>query len=229
MTAHPGGGTGDSGTSGAKIGFESLPSPLDAVDDLRSAAKWTLGAAGLVGAALISGGPLVAVGQVHGTAHALLAGLGLLVALAGVGLAIWSTSKVLEPRLTTRASFKEPVLAGLVQIIEAEPEQFFGVAATSVDGLFKRQDDNRAIAVDLARQMAAAKDPKRRAQLQAQLRRVEENAVRVAAYIRWLLALGHVWRIQEDLRRSRVVTFAGGTLVIIGAVLFFSITGNSGA
>jgi hypothetical protein len=226
MAAPPG---GDTGNSGGKTGFESLPSPLDAVDDLRSAAKWTLGAAGAVGAVLISGGPLVAVGQVHGTADAFLAGLGLLIALMGVGLAIWSTSKVLEPRLTTRATFREPVLASLVQIIEAEPEQFFGVAAITVDGLFKRQDDNRAIAVDLARQMTAAKDLKRRAQFQAQLRRVEDTAAQVAVYIRWLLALGHVWRIQEDLRRSRVVTFAGGTLVIIGAVLFFSITGGSGA
>ena len=56
-----------------------------------------------MGAALISGGPLVAVGQVHGAAHALLAGAGLVVALSGVGLAIWSTSKVLSPRLTTPA------------------------------------------------------------------------------------------------------------------------------
>jgi len=60
--------------------FEGLPSPLEAVDDLQSAAKWTLAAEGAVGVALISGGPLVAVGQVHGTAHALLAGAGLAVA-----------------------------------------------------------------------------------------------------------------------------------------------------
>jgi hypothetical protein len=218
---------GDSGTSGATGGFESLPSPLDAVDDMRSAAKWTLAVAGAVGAVLISGGPLAAVGQVHGTAHAFLAGLGLIIALAGVGLAIWSTSKVLEPRLTTRKNFAEdPALAGLLEIIEAEPEQFFGVAAVTADGIFERQDRDRAIAVDLTRQMAKVKDPARRAQFQAALRRVEDNAVRTGVYIRWLLALGHAWRIQEDLRRSRVFTMAGGVLVVIGAVLFFSVTGG---
>jgi hypothetical protein len=113
--------------------FEALPSPLEAVDDLRSAAKWTLAAEGAVGAALISGGPLVAVGQVHGTGHALLAGAGLAVALGGVGLAIWFTSKVLSPRLTTPATLRSPALAGLRQVIEAEPAQFLGVMATKVD------------------------------------------------------------------------------------------------
>jgi hypothetical protein len=218
---------GEPGTSGATGGFESLPSPLNAVDDMRSAAKWTLAAAGAVGAALISGGPLAAVGQVHGTAHAFLAGLGLIIALAGVGLAIWSTSKVLEPRLTTRKSFAEdPAVTELVEIINAEPEQFFGVAAVTVDGLFKRQDRDRAIAVDLTKQMAAVKDPERRAQFQAALSRVEENAARTGVYIRWLLALGHAWRIKADLRRSRVFTLAGGVLVVVGAVLFFSVTGG---
>src|ERR1700734_2438056 len=105
----------------AKKALGSLPSPLDAVDDLRAAAKWTLAAAGAVGAALISGGPLVAVGQVHGLGHALLAGLGLALALAGVGIAIWSTSKVLAPRLTTRRTVMSPALAGLRHDIEEEP------------------------------------------------------------------------------------------------------------
>lgn len=207
-------------------GFDSLPSPLDAVDDIRSAAKWTLAASGAVGAALISGGPLAAVGQVQGIPNALLAGLGLVIGFVGVGLAIWSTGKVLEPRLTTRKSFAGPELAGLVETIEAEPEQFFGVAAITVDGIFERQDRDRAIAVDLARQLAAAKDPARRAHFQAALNRVEENAARTAIYTRWLLALGHAWRIQEELRRSRVFTLVGGLLVIVGAVLLFSVTGG---
>ena len=117
----------------AKSTVEPLPSPLEAVDDLRSAAKWTIVAASAVGAALISGGPLVAVGQVHGVAHALIAGAGLVLALAGVGLAIWTTSTVLSPRLTTPVTLRSPALAGLRAIIEADPAQFFGPVATSVD------------------------------------------------------------------------------------------------
>ena len=175
-----------------------------------------------MGATLISGGPLVAVGQVHVTAHALLAGAGLVVALGGVGLAIWFTSKVLSPRLTTPETLRSPALAGLRRVIEAEPAQFFGVAATKVDALLLHQE----VAVDLARKAAAEKDPARRQAIKRQLRRAEVNAARAAPYVRWLLALAHVWRIEADLRRSRWFTLAGGLLVVAGAVLFFAATGG---
>src|ERR1039458_9269267 len=203
MTIPAGGGPG---TGNA---FETLPSPLDALDDLRSAAKWTLAAAGAVGAALISGAPLVAVGQVHGVAQALIAGAGLVVALGGVGLAIWFTSKVLSPRLTTPETLRSPALAGLRRGVE-------------VDALLLHQE----VAVDLARQVAAEKDPARRQLIERKLRRAEGNAARAAPYVRWLLALAHVWRIEADLRRSRWFTLAGGVLVVAGAVLFFSATGG---
>jgi len=202
--------------------FEGLPSPLEAVDDLRAAAKWTLAAEGAVGAALISGSPLVAVGRVHGVAHALIAGSGLVVALGGVGLAIWFTSKVLSPRLTTPETLRSPALTGLRRVIEAEPAQFFGVVATKVDALLLHHE----VAVDLARQVAAERDPARRQLINRQLRRAEANAARADPYVRWLLALAHVWRIEADLRRSRWSTMAGGLLVIAGAVLFFVATGE---
>jgi hypothetical protein len=216
MTALAGGGPG------AWKAFEGLPSPLEAVDDLRSAAKWTIVAEGAVGAALISGGPLVAVGQVHGAGHALLAGAGLAVALGGVGLAIWFTSKVLSPRLTTPQTLRSPGLAGLRQVIEAEPAQFLGVVATKVDALLEHQE----VAVDLARKVAAEKDPARRRLIGRQLRRAEANAARAAPYVRWMLALAHVWQIEADLRRSRWSALAGGLLVVAGAVLFFIATGG---
>ncbi|HEX4832952.1 MAG TPA: hypothetical protein VH478_17865 [Trebonia sp.] len=208
----------------------SSPSPLDAVDDLRSAARWTLAAAGAVGAALISGGPLIAAGQVHGTGHALLAGGGLVAALAGVSAAIWSTSLVLAPRLTTRATLakKKDELADLLEQVEQEPAEFFGAAATSVDGLFARQDANRAIAVNVARAAAAATTPARREALAAHLRRVEANGARIGSYVQYLLALAHVWQLQNDLRRSRRWTLLGGILVVAGAVLFFIATSNPG-
>lgn len=193
------------------------PSPLEAVDDLRTAAKWTLAAEGAVGATLISGGPLVAVGQVHGAGHALLAGAGLAVALGGVGLAIWFTSKVLSPRLTTPQTLRSPALAGLRRVIEAEPAQFLGVTATKVEALLTHQE----IAVDLARKAAAERDPARRQVITRHLRRAEANAARAAPYVRWLLALAHVWQIEADLRRSRWFSLAGGVLVVAGAVLFF--------
>jgi hypothetical protein len=205
---------------GAGKAFEELPSPLEAVADLRTAAKWTLAAEGAVGAALISGGPLAAVGQVHGTGHALLAGAGLTVALAGVGLAIWFTGKVLSPRLTTPQTLRSPALAGLRQVIETEPAQFLGVTATKVEALLLHQE----VAVDLARKAVAEKDPARRQAINRQLRRAEANAARAAPYVRWLLALAHVWQIEADLRRSRWYTLTGGLFVITGSVLFFIAT-----
>ena len=76
MTTPAGGDSAPSGSDDGRVGGGSLPSPLDSVHDMRTAAKWMLAAAGAVGAALISGGPLVAVGQVHGLWHAFLAGSG---------------------------------------------------------------------------------------------------------------------------------------------------------
>ena len=183
--------------------FDSLPSPLDAVDDLRSAARWTLAAAAGVGAVLISGGPLVAVGQVHGVLHAVIAGVGLLVALAGVGLAIWQTSRVLIPQVTT-------------------PADYFGLVATSVKDLLRYQ----GVAVSLARKVARETDVDLRMVLEQQLRRVEGHAARAAPYVRWLLASAHLWRIQADLRRARQATFVGAVLVVVGAVAFFIAAGG---
>jgi hypothetical protein len=133
---------------------------------MRSTAKWMLAASGAVGAALISGGPLVAVGQVHGVVHAIVAGLGLVIALCGVGLAIWFTSQVLVPRLTTSDTMRQsPVPASLRGQINAEPAEFMGVAAKSVDDLFDRYDKLRQLAAELARQAAREKDPARLAKL----------------------------------------------------------------
>jgi hypothetical protein len=206
----------------ASAALWSLPSPLDALDDLRSTAKWTLATVGAVGAVLISGGPLVAVGRVHGTSHALLAGAGLAVAVLGIGLAIWTTSQVLAPRLTTPATLRSRALRGLRRQLDAEPEQFFGTAATSVTGLLMHQ----AVAVDLAGRLARAKDPQEVARIEADLKRALRSAERAAPYVRRLLPLGHAWAVKKALDRSRWYTLAGGVLVVGGAVLFFIATGS---
>ena len=216
------GGAGAGGEG--RQAFAALPSPLAAVDDMRATAKWTLAAFGAVGTALISGGPLVAVGQVHGIAHAVIAGAGLAVALGGVGVAIWFTSKVLAPRLTTPATLMSPELAGFRKVIDDSPEDFFGVIATDVPGLLRYQK----VAVNLARQLATEKDPRRRALIESQLVRAMRNAERAEPYVRWLLTAAHARLVAAQLQRSRWWTLAGGVLVITGAVLFFSVTGSSG-
>jgi hypothetical protein len=119
-------------------------------------------------------------------------------------------------------------LVALRELVNAEPAEFFGVAAASVDGLFARQQGLRQNAASLARQAAREKDPRRRAMYQDQLRRVEENGERVGRYVRYLLALGLAWQIKADLELSRKWTLAGAVLVIAGAVLFFGSTGSNG-
>jgi hypothetical protein len=212
----------DASTSG---GLGALPSPLDAVDDLRSVARWTIASAGAVGAALISGGPLVAVGKVHGLTNAIIVGVALVVALAGVGLAIWQTSQVLTPFMTTPATLRDPALSGLREIIDAAPENFFGVAASSVDDLLQ----HRTVAVRLGRMIAAEKNPDRRAILEGNMQRVQANIARTDPYVRWLLALAHVWQVQAALRRARMFTFLGGVIVAAAAVAFFTVTGQQSA
>lgn len=206
-------------TSGAQRTYESLPSPLDAVDDLRTTAKWTLAAAGAIGAVLISGGPLVAIGQVHGRDHALLAGLGLLCALIGVAIAIWSTGRVLAPRLTTAEMLTTSrKLATLRNRLYLDEDQIKAILA--------RPAQERARAASLARQASAPKNRQNRPTVEYHLRRVNENAARAEANADRLLALAHVWDIQADLRVSRWCTLTGGLLVVAGAVLFFLATSN---
>jgi hypothetical protein len=217
-------GGGADGDQEAGRGLAALPSPLDSVDDMRSTARWTIATTGVVGAALISGGPLIAVGQVHGVGHALLAGAGLLLALIGVGLAIWSTSKVLAPRLITPADLRSKALKGLREKLEEEPEQFFGVAGTTVSGLLL----HRPAVASLARQLAAASDAGLRDLLALKLGEAQEKERRSAPYVRWLLVMGHAWLVKRDLDRSRWFTLGGGVLVVAGAVLFFIATGGAG-
>lgn len=215
-----------------------LPSPLTSVEDMRATAKWTLAVVGATGAALISGGPLVAVGQVHGVVHSVLAGVGLAGALAGIWLAIWFTSRVLMPRLTTPAVFTEQrtsavtgktslKLASLTGQIDQNPTYFFGELATSVSDLLARRAKTLGAMQKVAEAIAVSGDATMNAQLQATLARLQSDLARIDAGLNSLLPLAHAWLVEADLRRSRLWTLAGGLLVVAGAVLFFSVTGSS--
>lgn len=215
-----------------------LPSPLTSVEDMRATAKWTLAVVGATGAVLISGGPLVAVGQVHGVAHAVLAGVGLACALAGIWLAIWFTSQVLTPRLTTPAVFTEQrtsavtrktslTLASLTEQIDKNPTYFFGELATSVSDLLGRRAKTLDAMQKVAEALAVSADVTMSARLQTTLGRLQSDLARLDAGLKSLLPLAHAWLVEADLRRSRLWTLAGGVLVVVGAVLFFSVTGAS--
>ncbi|MFD0315702.1 hypothetical protein [Streptomyces flavalbus] len=221
MTSPPPEPDAAAGVSGTP--FDALPSPLDAVPDLRAAARWMTGAFGAVGAALIGGGPLVAVGKVRGLGEAAVAGGALLLALAGVSLAIWQVSKVLVPPVTTTATLADPALRGLRALVDASPADFFGTAATGVDDVLR----HRAIAANLQRALTAETDPGRRELLRHHLGRARANVARTDPYVRWLLAMAHVWQIRAALHTARRWCLLAVLLVTVGAVGFLTVTGRS--
>ena len=56
--------------------------------------------------------------------------------------------------------------------------------------------------------------------------KVNDHWIDDAGDVRWVLALGRAWLVRADLERSRIWTLGGGVLVVIGAVLFFIVTGS---
>jgi hypothetical protein len=54
------------------------------------------------------------------------------------------------------------------------------------------------------------------------------NGERVGTCVRYVLALGHAWRVKAVLQLARRATLADAALVIAGAALFFSASASSG-
>ncbi|MGW4856509.1 hypothetical protein ACWEPZ_35390 [Streptomyces sp. NPDC004288] len=208
------------GDSGGAV-LDALPSPLDSVADSREAARWTLASAGAVGALLLGGGPLLAVGRIGDWTHALWAGGGLLLALIGIAWAMWQTSEVLVPPLTTPAVLASPALRGLREQLDAVPGYYFGSLATDVEGLLR----HRRIALEISRRLPTA-DAAERAVLERGLATAHRNIARTDPYLRWLLATAHAWIVREKLRKARRHTFLSAVLVITGAVVFLVATGR---
>ncbi|MFF8958588.1 hypothetical protein [Streptomyces sp. NPDC014894] len=201
--------------------MDVLPSPLDSVADSRDAARWTLASAGAVGALLLGGGPLLAVGRIGDWTHALWAGGGLLLALVGVAWAMWQTSEVLVPPLTTPEVLTSPAVRGLREQFDAAPGYYFGSMATDVEDLLR----HRRIATEMSGLLATA-GPAERAVLERGLATARRNIGRTDPYLRWLMATAHAWLVREKLRRARRHTFLSAVVVITGSVVFLGATGR---
>jgi hypothetical protein len=201
--------------------LDALPSPLDSVADSRDAARWTLASTGAVGALLFGGGPLLAVGRIPDWSHAAWAGGGLFVALLGVAWAMWQTSEVLVPPLTTPEVLTSPAMRELREQFDAAPGYYFGSLATDVEDLLR----HRHLATEISRRLAAA-SPAERAALEAGLATARRNISRTDPYLRWLLATAHAWLVREKLRKARRHTFLSAVLVIAGAAVFLGATGR---
>ena len=214
----------------------ALPSPLDAIPDMRATAKWILAAAAAVGAALLGGAPLTAVGKVHGAGHAFLAFAGLAIGLAGVGWAIWHTADALIPPLTTPLSLdSEPRLADLRRGIARDPGGFFGPFGAARDGapggkrtMARLQEElafHRKVARDAGRKAAADADPSRRRAWEEAAQAARDNLAAAQARQRSLLELAHAWQVRAQLRSARLHSMAGAAVAAAGAVLFLVATG----
>lgn len=200
-------------------------SPLDAVADMRATAKWILAAAAAVGAALLGGGPLTAVGKVHGLGADLRAYGGLAIALLGVGWAIWHTADALIPPLTTpRFVDEDPALRDLRARIAQDPGAFYGPYGNSMADLVAARADFLARQDRLtALRDTATRDPQRRA-VDAALAELTEAITSIGERTRVLLELGHAWQVRGQLRKARLNALAGTAVAALGAVLFLSAT-----
>ncbi|MEV0975600.1 hypothetical protein [Streptomyces sp. NPDC049915] len=197
--------------------------PADAVTDLRTTARWTIAATAAVGALLLGGGPLVAVGRIHGWADAAAAFGGLALAVLGIGWAIWQTGEALTPRLATLADLGTPGMAGLREAVARDPSAYFGPYA-SLDELSAGRRLHEKIAAELAVRLAREPDADHTRVLQQGLADARANAQQARALQQRLLTLIHAWAVRDAVRRARVHTLAAFMVVTLGAVLFLTAT-----
>jgi hypothetical protein len=137
-------------------------------------------------------------------------------------VAVWQTSQVLVPPITTQATLREPVMKKLRDMINASPADFFGVLATSVDDLLHY----RAVAANLGALLRVTTDPAARAPIESLYRQVLADAGRAEPYVGWLLETAHVWQIRAKLRRAQWSLLGGVVLVAVGAAVFLAVTGE---
>jgi hypothetical protein len=201
-----------------------MPSVLETVTDMRVTAKWIIGAAAAVGAALLGGVPLAAIGKVHGAGSAAVAFAGLVVGLAGVGWAIWQTADALIPVATTLSALDTPQLAGLRAQVDADPAAFYGTFGTSPAELHAAFHHFDTAAARIAVMLAHEQDGRRQRVLVQGLADAQANAFQARARLQWLLEMTHAWRVRSQLRRARLHAFAGAAVAALGAVLFLTAT-----
>jgi len=212
-------------TPAGAVAQPALPSPLDAVPDMRATAKWILAAAAAAGAALIGGAPLTAVGKLHGWGDAISAYLGLVIGLAGIGWAIWRTADALIPPLTTPLSVdNDAALNDLRNRIALDPTAYYGPFGHSMTDLREQYAFHRGIVLTLARAQVVETDPMRKQVMQAQSQEAQATVAAAAARMSALLSLAHAWQVRAQLRDARLHALGGAAVAAAGAVLFLVAT-----
>ncbi|MGW4942367.1 hypothetical protein ACWEOZ_12365 [Actinoplanes sp. NPDC004185] len=188
---------------------------------MRATARWTVVAVGAVGATLLAGAPLAALGRVKNVGDAVALGVGLAVAMAGVAWAIWHTSEALTPPITTLATYDDKGLADLRKIVTREPAVLFGPFGRSVADLQDQLTLRWQVVLSL--EAAVARDP-RQAVLAAALNDARSNVELGRRTVQHALALMHAWQVRNRLRRARLHTLIGMLIVAVGVAVFLSAT-----
>jgi hypothetical protein len=193
---------------------------LDSVNDMRSTARWTIGALGAVGGLVLGGLPLAAVGKLNSGNRLWLAFAGLALATLGVLWAVAWTCEVLTPRFTTLRSLDAPGLKGLKARIAAEPDAFLGQLTSTPAELVRAYRLHALVAANLRTALAAEPDPNRRELLTRSLALAQQNSDGCQGRLHALLDLVQAWSVRSALVRARWHTLSGGLMVAAGVVLF---------
>jgi hypothetical protein len=191
---------------------------------MRATARWTVAGAAGVGALLLGGAPLTAIGKISDAGHAVLAFAGLVVALGGVAWAIWQTGEALMPRIATLSDLDDPDLSDLRATMAREPSAFFGPFGDGREDLRSAVAFHGTVAANLAVTAAGEQDPVRSRLLSQALADARANAGLARDLQNRLAELVHAWKVRTAVRRARRHTLAAAAVVALGAVLFLSAT-----
>jgi hypothetical protein len=192
---------------------------------MRTSAMWILGAIAAVGAALLGGGPLIAVGKIHSYDEAFSAFGGLALGLFGVGWAVWHVAEALIPPLTVPSSLDtEPRLEDLRKLIAREPSAYYGPFGASMADLGAKLAFHSAVAASIDEALETERDKPRRRGLRRHREGAEATVAAIELRMRYMLELAHAWRVRDELRRARRHAFAGGALAVVGALIFSVVT-----
>lgn len=203
-----------------------LPSPLDAIPDMRSTARWTVAALGAVGTVLLGVVPVSALGKLHGTTDITIAATGLALGIAGVSWAIWHTAEALTPPVTTLFTIESSELAPLRAIVKRWPESFYGPFGSSVTELVRQRRLHDQVAINLAEAAAMEKDADRRRTLERVLADARANADLARSLQRQLLEFAHAWQVRAALRRARLHTVMAVGVILLGTILVMIAAAN---
>ena len=192
------------------------------VTDMRSTARWIIGAAAATGSLLLAGGPLTVVGKLHSVGQAIAAAVGMLLAILGVAWAVYRTTEVLTPRVATFDDLGQPALRGLRELIARSPRDFYGPFTADPISLQRERTLRATICRQLTTALVHEKSAPRRRTLEHALSVARSNAALAERTQRRLLAWIHAWQVREALRRARRDTLLASLVVVLGAAVFFT-------